>query len=58
MVAILGFKVKIEVFALPMIGLGGIVLMFTDNKKLVAASKIFVGFGLLFMGLEILKTAI
>ncbi|MDH4944959.1 Na/Pi symporter [Sulfurimonas sp. C5] len=58
LVAILGFKVKIEVFALPMIGLGGIVLMFVKNRKLSATAKIFVGFGLLFMGLDILKTAI
>ncbi|WP_304546075.1 Na/Pi cotransporter family protein [Sulfurimonas microaerophilic] len=58
LVAILGFKVKIELFALPMIGLGGIVLMFSQNKKLTAIAKIFVGFGLLFMGLDILKTAI
>ncbi|WP_428738025.1 Na/Pi cotransporter family protein [Sulfurimonas sp.] len=58
LVAILGFKVKIELFALPMIGLGGIVLMFIQNKKISALAKIFVGFGLLFMGLDILKTAI
>jgi phosphate:Na+ symporter len=58
LVAILGFKVKIELFALPMIGLGGIVLMFVQNKKISALAKIFVGFGLLFMGLDILKTAI
>ncbi len=58
LVAILGFKVKIELFALPMIGLGGIVLMFAQGKRLVAVAKILVGFGLLFMGLDILKTAI
>ncbi|QOP41736.1 Na/Pi cotransporter family protein [Sulfurimonas marina] len=58
LVAILGFKVKIEVFALPMIGVGGIVLMFARHYKLIATAKIFVGFGLLFMGLDILKTAI
>lgn len=58
LVAILGFKVKIESFALPMIGIGGIAVMFLKNPKLTAVAKIFIGFGLLFMGLDILKTAI
>jgi phosphate:Na+ symporter len=58
LVAMLGFKVKIEAFALPMIGIGGLALMFLKNQKLVATAKIFIGFGLLFMGLEILKNAI
>ena len=49
LVAILGFKVKIETFALPMIGLGGIAVMFLRNPKLVATAKVFIGFGLLFM---------
>ncbi|MFT7860361.1 MAG: Na/Pi symporter [Sulfurimonas sp.] len=58
LVAILGFKVKIELFALPMIGLGGIILIAAKNKKMIASAKILIGFGLLFMGLDILKTAI
>ena len=57
-VAILGFKIKIEAFALPMIGFSGIILMFSKSIKLSATAKIFIGFGLLFFGLEILKDAI
>ncbi len=58
-VAILGFKVNIETFALPMIGIGGLLLAFgASHKKLVGTAKIFIGFGLLFLGLEIMKTAI
>jgi phosphate:Na+ symporter len=57
-VAILGFKVKIEIFALPMIGFSGIILMFTRSQKLASIAKIFIGFGLLFFGLEIMKDAI
>ena len=57
-VAILGFKIKIEAFALPMIGFSGIILMFSKSVKLSATAKIFIGFGLLFFGLEILKDAI
>jgi phosphate:Na+ symporter len=58
-VATLGFKVKIEVFALPMIALGGFALALGSSyKKLVAIAKAFIGFGLLFFGLEVMKTAI
>ena len=58
-VAILGFKVNIETFALPMIGAGGLMLAFgASHKKLVGAAKVLIGFGLLFLGLEIMKTAI
>lgn len=60
-VATLGFKVKIEAFALPMIGAGGLILMFTDpykHKKIIMIAKVLVGFGLLFLGLEFMKTSI
>ena len=57
-VATLGFKVKIELFALPLIALGGFALVLgSSQKKLVAISKAFIGFGLLFLGLDIMKTA-
>ncbi len=58
-VATLGFKVNIEAFALPMIGAGGLLLIFaTSHKRVSAIAKVLVGFGLLFLGLEIMKTAI
>lgn len=58
-VATLGFKVKIEAFALPMIGIGGLLLMFvTENRKITMVAKVFAGFGLLFLGLEFMKTSI
>ena len=58
LVAMVGFKIKIEAFALPMIGVGGLLIMFLKNQKLISFSKFLVGFGLLFFGLDILKTAI
>jgi phosphate:Na+ symporter len=59
LVAILGFKVSIEAFALPMIGAGGLLLIFAaSNKKITTVAKVLVGFGLLFLGLEFMKTAI
>ncbi len=58
-VATLGFKVKIEAFALPMIGGGGLLLIFASSrKKITTVAKVFVGFGLLFLGLEFMKSAI
>ncbi len=58
-VATLGFKVEIEAFALPMIGAGGLILIFnSDHKKVSTVAKVFVGFGLLFLGLDIMKNAI
>ena len=58
-VVTLGFKLKIELFTLPMIGLGGFFLILgQSNKKLVAVSQAMIGFGLLFFGLDLMKTAI
>lgn len=58
-VATLGFKVQIEAFALPMIGAGGLLLIFANSHNRVSKfAKVLVGFGLLFLGLDIMKTAI
>ena len=58
-VATLGFKVKMELFALPLIAVGGFALALgSSHKSLVAFSKAFIGFGLLFFGLDIMKTAL
>ncbi len=58
-VATLGFKVQIEAFALPMIGAGGLLLMLAgNNKKILGSAKVAIGFGLLFLGLDIMKNAI
>ena len=58
-VATLGFKVSIESFALPMIGGGGLLLIYdSSNKRITGVAKVFVGFGLMFLGLEYMKTSI
>ena len=58
-VATLGFKVKIEAFALPMIGAGGLLLMFAEPyKKVIMVAKVLIGFGLLFLGLDFMKVSI
>lgn len=56
LVALLGFKIDIGNFTMPIIGLAGIALIvFRNNKKLYQISKFCMGFGLLFLGLDFLK---
>ena len=52
MIALLGFKVNIEAMTLPIIALGGILLIAGSRyPKLVTVAKFLFGFGLLFLGL-------
>ena len=58
-VASIGFKVNIESFALPLIGMGGLGLIFLGkSEKYSNFSKLLVGFGFLFMGLDYMKTSV
>ena len=59
LVALLGFKLQIESFALPMAGIGGLGLMFLPkNSKYFFFAKFLIGFGFLFLGLDYMKTSI
>ncbi len=58
-VATLGFKVKIDTFALPFIGLGGMgMIFFSSTPKLMQAGRLLIGFGLLFLGLDYMKDSV
>jgi phosphate:Na+ symporter len=58
-VATVGFKVKIEALAMPFIGIGGLGLIFmSKNSKATNISKLMVGFGFLFLGLDYMKNSI
>jgi phosphate:Na+ symporter len=58
-VAVFGFKFQIEAFALPMIGLGGLGLIFLANSpRYVNLSKLVVAFGFLFHGLDFMKSSV
>jgi len=60
-VAIIGFKLKIESFALPFIGLGGIGLIFCnsdDNPRSYQFCRLLIGFGFLFLGLDYMKSSV
>jgi phosphate:Na+ symporter len=55
-VAMLGFKFSVSSIATPMIGVSGLALLLTGNKKkLRAFFTLTMGFGLLFYGLDLLK---
>jgi phosphate:Na+ symporter len=58
LIASLGFKVNIEVIAYPAVCLGGIFLILFGNRKSMKYLAYFLfGFGLLFIGLSFMKTA-
>ena len=58
-VAIFGFKFKIETFALPLIGFGGVGLIFlSKSPRYINISKLLISFGFLFHGLDFMKTSV
>lgn len=57
LVALLGFKVKVTSFALPAIGLG-MGLRFMKGNKAKQWGEVVLGFGLLFLGLGLMKDAV
>jgi phosphate:Na+ symporter len=58
-VAIIGFKMKIESFALPFVGFGGICLIFCDSTgKPYQFCRLLIGFGFLFLGLDYMKGSV
>jgi phosphate:Na+ symporter len=58
LVATLGFNVDIEVVAYPAVCLGGLLLILLGNRKTIKYISFFLfGFGLLFIGLSFMKTA-
>ncbi|MEA3547126.1 MAG: Na/Pi symporter [Thermodesulfobacteriota bacterium] len=58
-VAVFGFKLKIESFALPLIAGGGLVsIVFGPSSKFFQGSRLLIGFGFLFLGLDFMKTSV
>lgn len=59
LVVMLGFKLPIEDIALPIIGLGGMILFFFRNKSsFFNTGKFLLSFGLIFLGLEMMKVSV
>ena len=58
-VAIFGFEVDIENFALPFLAIGGLgMVFFTNKEKVFRSAQLIAGLGFLFMGLEYMKSSI
>ncbi len=58
-VATFGFQLDIESFALPLVGIGGLGIIFLGgSEKYSGISKLLVGFGFLFMGLDYMKQSV
>ncbi|MCG8409859.1 MAG: Na/Pi cotransporter family protein [Bacteroidales bacterium] len=57
LISILGFKVKISVISLPLIGLGFPLLFSRTNKK-KSWGEFIIGFAMVFLGLDFLKGAV
>lgn len=56
-VSLLGFNVKISMFALPAVGLG-MILGFMPGQKKKDWGEVLLGFGILFLGLALLKDSV
>ena len=58
-VALVGFSFKIDSFALPMIGIGGLgLILLAGSARWVNVSKLLVAFGFLFHGLDYMKSSV
>lgn len=58
-VAVFGFKFSIDAFSLPLIGIGGLGMIFlAKSTRYVNISKFLVAFGFLFMGLDYMKGSV
>lgn len=57
-VTTIGFKLNLTEYALPLIALGSLGIVFIHSeKRLHSQTKLLLGFGLLLMGLELMKTS-
>lgn len=57
-VALIGFKVKVEIFALPLVGIGAFLHILSKGTRSKAVGNSLAGFGLLFVGLDLLQSAL
>ncbi len=58
-VATLGFKFSVAAFSMPFLGIGSLLFLFSTSRPMLRNLGAFtVGFGLLFLGLDFMKSAI
>jgi phosphate:Na+ symporter len=59
LVAVFGFKIKIESFAFPLIACAGFIfILVNSSSKLFQLSRLLIGFGFLLLGLDFMKTSV
>ncbi|RLU01862.1 Na/Pi cotransporter family protein [Ketobacter sp.] len=56
-VALIGFKINVQVFALPMVGLGAFIHILSKQAQWRALGGALAGFGLLFVGLDFMQAS-
>jgi phosphate:Na+ symporter len=56
LVAIIGFQANIKAFALPAIGIGMLMTLLIKQGKYPALGKVIAGFGLFFLGIDLMKS--
>ena len=56
LVAIVGFHVDLKAFALPAIGIGMLMTLLIKHGRYPAVGKIIAGFGLFFLGIDLMKS--
>lgn len=56
LVAIIGFHVNLKAFALPAIGVGMLMTLLIQNGRYAAIGKVIAGFGLFFLGIDMMKS--
>ena len=57
LVALVGFKLDVQIFALPMIGVGMILQLVREHSRMAAVGMALTGFGIFFVGIDILREA-
>lgn len=57
LVALLGFDIRIEAFSLPAIGIGALVYLLARSTRVRYLGLALAGFGVLFLGIDVLKNA-
>ena len=57
LVAVVGFEFKIELFALPMIGIGMAMRLVGASNRIGSLGEAIAGFGLFFIGIDVLREA-
>lgn len=57
LVAIIGFKLNIDAFALPLVGVGMVMRLTGGMRRLGGFGTALAGFGLFFIGIDVLKNA-